>query len=113
MLITDLREIIINERPCEQGLAWFDKVSRGHVNTTSFFKSLKKIKHNKSSFTPHCYLRWIFYHCLDWSNFKESTSRSVFGPKYYKFIKEKFHVTFLVDLPVSKLCDALIRAFED
>ena len=127
MLLSDFTNILIANSPCHEGMKWYEEVTRSHATTTTFFKSLKKIKKaavinpdasfNKyQHYSPHGYLVYMFRMMLDWSEVDSDImyySKHMNSTQYRKFIKKHFNVENDFDISIPKLCDALTRAFEE
>lgn len=126
MLMSDFTNILMTTRPCHEGLKWYEEVSRGHSCTTTFFKSLKKIKkaaqinpespmNPYQNYSHHAYLVYMFRRMLDWSAVStdiDDYSHCMYDAKYRLFIKKHFKVEHDFEIPIPELCDALTRAFE-
>ena len=114
MLITEFRELVVKEHPCESGLEWLDDWIAKHPKgtTSQFFKAKRNVSRSGLAYTPNGYLVWLFCHLLDWS--KEQDGIEV----YEHFYKSQTMCQKLLDsyepwsAKPSKLADALSRAYE-
>lgn len=113
MKIEKLTEIIMSTNPCLSGLCWYKDLSEGCKTSTEFFNKCKKQNYSKDgcAYSPHGYLRYIFYKCINWSEFgNEEFLYCQYNAS--RFLYENFKVYNYFMIPIPDLCDALKRAFK-
>lgn len=113
MKIEKLTEIIMSTGPCGKGLRWYKDLSKGCKTSTEFFNKCKKQNYSEdgSCYLPHEYLRYIFYKCIDWTEFGHENLLEC-EDNAYKFLYENFKTYDYISIPIPDLCDALKRAFK-
>ena len=117
MLVTELRELAVEEGACIQGLDYLDQWIKKHPNATAseFFISQRNVSRNTfTAFSPHGYLRWCFRKMLNWQevNVLPDIMWSI-SIKAHELLKEILNSDTVIEASPRKLADALARAYAD